>query len=86
MKFSDQMVEALHTCHPDARREIPRALNDLATGLPRDTIQLENNLVGLFRLRVGRFRVICRLGESREVIAEYLAPRKDLICSFKIMP
>ncbi len=83
MKFSDQVVEALRTCHPEGRRKIRRALDDLARGVQQDTEPLEDELTGFFRLRVGRFRVIYRLSESKEVMVEYLAPRKIVYESFK---
>lgn len=83
MRFSDQVVEALRTCHPDARKEIRRALDDLAKGIAQDAKPLERELVGFFRLRAGRFRVIYRLGQAQEVIAEYLAPRETVYGSFK---
>ena len=83
MKFSDQVVEALRTCHPKGRRKIRRALDDLARGALQDTQPLEDELAGFFRLRVGRFRVIYRLSESKKVMVEYLAPRKMVYESFK---
>jgi mRNA interferase RelE/StbE len=83
MKFSDQVVEALRICHPERRRKIRRALDDLARGVLQDTRPLEDELAGFFRLRVVRFRLIYRLSESKEVMVEYLAPRKMVYESFK---
>ena len=83
MKFSEQVIEALRTIHPDARKDIRRALDALALGDTANTKPLEDDLAGFSRLRVGQFRAIYRLSENKEVIVEFLEKRKDVYVSFK---
>jgi len=75
VKFSDQSAEALGGLHPDARKEVRRALNDVAAGRARDVAGLTGRLAGFSRLRVGRHRVIFRYDPSGELVVEFLAPR-----------
>ena len=74
MKFSDQVVAALKTMHPGVRRDIRRQLDAVEAGKSTGTKPLAAPLEGLYRLRVGRHRVIFRY-EDGELIAEFLAPR-----------
>lgn len=83
MKFSTQVVAALKALHPGVRRDIRRALDDLAAGIDRDTAPLHDELVGFYRLRVGKYRVIYRRDDSGVIIAEYLARRGDVYEEFE---
>ena len=83
MKFSEQVVVALKALHPGVRRDIRRALDDLAAGRPRDTASLSGELKGFSRLRVGRHRVIYRRDKTGEILVEYLAPRRVIYKRFK---
>ncbi len=83
MKFSSQVVAALKGLHPGVRKDIRRALDDLAAGITRNTAALQDKLAGFRRLRVGKYRVIYRRDASGELIAEYLAPRSDVYDEFE---
>ena len=83
MKYSDQVVAALKKLHPGVRRDIRRALDDVSAGMPRDVRRLTDQLNGLWRLRVGKYRVVFRYDEAGEVIAEYLGPRSTVYRSFR---
>ena len=83
MKFSDQVIVALKELHPGVRRDIRRALDDVSTGKKRDVGMLTDKLVGFWRLRVGKYRVVFRYDKAGELIAEFLGPRKTVYRSFK---
>jgi mRNA interferase RelE/StbE len=61
------------TLAPEPRQRIKRALRGLAAGRG-EIMALEKNLEGLYRLRVGRFRLIYRQA-GREIRCFYVAPR-----------
>ena len=84
MKFSDQVSAALQSLHPDARREIRRALTALEAGRRRDTKALKAPLNGFLRLRVGRYRVIYRRDpKGNSLIAEFLDVRSTVYEKFE---
>ena len=64
------MVAALH---PDQRREVRRALRALAKG-EGDVKELAGTLSGFYRLRIGRYRIVCRYAE-RQIEAIFLEHR-----------
>ena len=83
MKFSDQVISALKSLHPDVRRNIRRALDDIEVGKKRDTKRLTNELSAFWRLRVGKYRVIFRPDpDTGEIIAEFLDLRSSVYESF----
>ena len=61
---SEQVLAGLGKLHPDQRREVRRALRDLAKG-SGDTKELAGALAGFYRLRVGRYRLVYRYGERQ---------------------
>jgi mRNA interferase RelE/StbE len=83
LKVSDQVVAALKGLHPGVRSDIRRALDDVSAGRKRDVGILTGELAGFRRLRVGKYRVVFRYGETGELIAEYLGPRKTVYRSFQ---
>lgn len=83
MKFSDQVIAVLKELHPGVRRDIRRALDDVNNGKKRDVRALSDPLVGFWRLRVGKYRVVFRLDEDDEVVAEYLGPRESVYRRFR---
>lgn len=83
MKFSDQVASTLRSIHPSVKKDIRRALDDLAAGRKRDTKALTPPLDGFSRLRVGKYRVIYRHDpRSGEIIAEFLGDRKSVYQNF----
>ena len=83
MKFSDQVVAALKDLHPGVRKDIRRALDDVADGRKRDVGALTGELEGFWRLRVGKYRVVLRRDTTGELIAEFFGPRKTVYRSFR---
>jgi mRNA interferase RelE/StbE len=84
MKHSDQVINALKSLHPDVRRDIRRALDDIEAGRKRDTKALKPPLDGFHRVRVGKYRVIYRRHpESGVLIAEFLESRSTIYDNFQ---
>lgn len=84
MKLSDQVTHALKSLHPDVRRDIRRALDDIEAGRKRDTKALKPPLDGFLRVRVGKYRVIYRRHpESGALIAEFLESRSTIYENFQ---
>jgi mRNA interferase RelE/StbE len=83
LKFSDQVIAELRGLHPGVRKDIRRALDDVDAGKSRDVGALTGELSGFFRLRIGRYRVVCRYNRKGELIAEYLGVRDTVYRSFK---
>jgi len=70
---SEQVLARLGELHPDQRREVRRALRDLAKD-GGDTKELAGALAGFHRLRVGRYRLVYRYGQ-REIEAIFFEHR-----------
>lgn len=83
MKFSDQVVGALKELHPGVRRDIRRALDEVNAGKSRDVARLTGGLVGFWRLRVGKYRIVFRYDEAGQLKAEYLGPRSTIYRTFR---
>ncbi len=69
--------------HPDVRKDIRRALDDLDAGVKRDVRALEGELAGFFRLRVRKYRIVYRVERSGMIFAEFLATRDVVYERFK---
>ena len=83
MKVSLQVAETLRALHPGVRKDIRRALDDLDSGKKRDVRALKQTLVGYYRLRVGKYRVIFRFDAATgEIRAEFLERRETVYKSF----
>jgi mRNA-degrading endonuclease RelE of RelBE toxin-antitoxin system len=61
--------------HPEQRRALKQALRDLAAGRAH-LLPLEEELTGLYRLRIGRFRLVCRYVAAGRLRCFYLAERR----------
>ncbi len=70
---SEQVLARLGELHPDQRREVRRALRDLAKG-GGETKELAGVLASFHRLRVGRYRLVYRYGE-RQIEAMFFEHR-----------
>lgn len=87
MKYSDQVAAAIRSLHPEARKQIRRALSNLDSGKKCDVKALKSPLEGFWRLRVGKYRVIFhRNPELNELIAEFLDSRDTVYESFHQKP
>ena len=83
MKVSLQVAETLRALHPGVRKDIRRALDELDAGKKRDVRALKKPLVGYYRLRVGKYRVIFRFDSTTgEIRAEFLERRESVYESF----
>ena len=72
MKVSLQVAETLKALHLGVRKDLRRALDDLDAGKRRDVRALRHPLVGYYRLRVGKYRVIFRVDAATgEIRAEF---------------
>ena len=79
MKVSLQVAETLKALHPGVRKDLRRALDDLDAGKRRDVRALRHPLVGYYRLRVGKSRVIFRVDAATgEIRAEFLDRRETV--------
>jgi mRNA interferase RelE/StbE len=83
LKFSDQVAAAFKDLHPGVRKDIRRALDDVAGGKKRDVGALTGELAGFWRLRVGKYRIVLRRDKTGELIAEFLGPRESVYQSFR---
>lgn len=87
VEISEQVRAFVATLHPQHRRTIKKALKDLGDG-KGDVVPLEEELAGLHRLRVGRYRVVffyasdgtirCFFIEQRRLVYDLLRQRPDL--------
>lgn len=84
--LADQVVAFAAKLHPEHRRQIKAALKDLARSRG-DILPLENEFTGLYRLRIGGFRVVfrydadrivCVFIERRRLVYDLLRQRPDL--------
>lgn len=82
LKISDQVITFVRKQPPERRKALRTGLAELAKG-KGDTLPLEENLSGFWRLRVGRFRVVfdyensttirCIFVEERRLVYEVFA-------------
>ena len=76
--------EKLDSLHPDIKRQIRQAIDDVAAGKKRDTRPLGGVLQGFHRLRVGRWRTIYRYhADTGEMIVEFIEDRGSVYEDFQ---
>jgi mRNA interferase RelE/StbE len=75
MKVADQIFNSVKRLHPAQRRAIKAALRSLEAGTAADILPLSDELEGFYRLRVGKFRVIFRYLNGREISCEFMDAR-----------
>lgn len=85
--LADQVLAFTAKLHPEHRRQIKGAMKELARSRG-DILALENELAGLYRLRVGGFRavfryeaedrIVCFFVERRRLVYDLLRQRPDL--------
>lgn len=85
MKVADQIFEYVRRLHPDQRRMIKVALRRLEAGTASDTLALEDELEGFYRLRAGKFRVVYRYLKSGEIACEFIDVRATVYERFASM-
>jgi mRNA-degrading endonuclease RelE of RelBE toxin-antitoxin system len=74
---SGQVVTFVRRLAPEPRRQVRRALRDLAAG-KEEIRNLEGPLDGYSRLRVGAYRIIFSYGEGRTIECVF-AERRSLV-------
>ena len=70
---SEQILLRLRTLHTDHRKDIRRALAELAKGRG-DIKELAGTLASFYRMRMGRYRIVYRYG-SKHIEAIFLEQR-----------
>ena len=75
MKVADQIFNYVKRLHPAQRRAVKTALRALENGASTDILPLSDELEGYYRLRVGKFRVIFRYLENKEISCEFIDAR-----------
>lgn len=83
LRIQDDVRDAIRATHPEARKKIWRAIDELRDD-PFEGRALREQLVGLWRFPVGRLRIVYRFDAGKfEVVA--VAPRvtvyEDLVRS-----
>lgn len=73
--LTDQVVAFVAKLHPEHRRQIKAALKDLALSRG-DILPLENELAGLYRLRVGGFRIVFRYDTADRIVCVFIERRR----------
>jgi mRNA interferase RelE/StbE len=82
MKVADQIFTFVKRLHPAQRRAIKAALRALETGAATDILPLSDELEGFYRLRVGKFRIIFRYMDNREISCEFIDARDTVYEQF----
>jgi mRNA interferase RelE/StbE len=85
MKVADQILHYVRRLHPVQRRAVKAAFRALAAGAPADTMPLEDDLEGFYRLRVGKFRVVYRYLRNGEISCEFIDVRATVYERFTPM-
>ncbi|MFA5058358.1 MAG: cytotoxic translational repressor of toxin-antitoxin stability system [Opitutaceae bacterium] len=85
MKIADQILGYVRRLHPAQRRVIKTALRRLGTGTGADTMPLEDDLEGFYRLRVGKFRIVYRYLQKGEISCEFIDVRATVYERFTSM-
>jgi mRNA interferase RelE/StbE len=76
LKLTDETRSVIRTLHPDLKRKIRSALSEILSE-PKSGKALQEDLEGLWSIRVGRMRIIYRPSlRFLEVIA--IGPRRDI--------
>lgn len=78
LKMPDETVAIVRSLHPHLKRKIKAALqtilNDAHAGKP-----LKDELEGLRSFRVGKFRIVYKIGAKRETVeVAAIAPREKI--------
>jgi mRNA interferase RelE/StbE len=80
-----EVVDFASRLHPDTRRAIKAALRALAEG-KGDIAPLAEDLAGLYRLRVGRFRIIYRHDSSTLIRCFFMEERRIVYDTLRLRP
>lgn len=74
LRIPDHIAALIRGLHPHLKKKVKGALQALLSD-PHGGKALKDSLNGLRSLRVGRFRVVCRLGKGGHIEVVALGPR-----------
>jgi mRNA interferase RelE/StbE len=77
LRVPDPLKELIRDLHPELKRKVREAL-DVLRGDPSAGKELRDELAGLQRLRVGRFRIVYRVAPGRLIGLVALGPRRTI--------
>ena len=77
LRVPHRLAELIRGLHPQLKRKLRAALEQLATE-PRSGKALKGEFGGLWSFRVGRFRVIYRIGAGRRIDLVAFGPRERI--------
>jgi mRNA interferase RelE/StbE len=77
LRVAHGLAELIRGLHPQLKRKLRAALQQLAAE-PRSGKALKSELDGLWSFRVGRFRVIYRIGPGRRIDLVAFGPRERI--------
>jgi len=77
LRIPDEVVALLRGLHPQLKKKVRAALQSLCAD-PHSGKALKDELEGLRSFRVGRLRIIYRLGLRKQVEIVAIGPRKNI--------
>ena len=77
LRVPADLADLIRSLHPKLKRKLRAALEQIATE-PHLGKPLKDELEGLWSLRLGRFRVIYRLGAGRDIDLVAFGPRERI--------
>lgn len=75
LRVSDEIAEFLRSLHPEIKRKIKAGL-DIIISEPDPGKSLKDQLGGLKSFKVGRFRIIYKVGSKRTIEIVAIGPRR----------
>ena len=77
LRVPAHIEELIRGLHPDLKRKVRAALDELRTD-PSAGKELRDELAGLQSYRLGRFRIVYRLGPRRLIELIAIGPRRSI--------
>ncbi len=77
LRVSGDLASFVRKLHPQIKRKVRAGLDDILTD-PACGKPLKLELAGLWSYRIGRFRIIYRIGEQKVIELVTIGPRKNI--------
>jgi len=77
IRIPDDVAALLRSLHPNLKRKARAALRILSTD-PYEGKSLQSDLEGLRSYRIGRFRIVYRISERKDIEVVAVGPRKNI--------
>ncbi len=77
IRIPDDVAALLRSLHPNLKRKARAALRILSTD-PYEGKSLQSDLEGLRSYRIGRFRIVYRISEKKDIEVVAVGPRKNI--------